>query len=173
MERKDLMRGVLLAGICLGVLVYNWGFLAWPMHRIMSLLVMAAVFSFAWFYELTMRDAPMGRVLAGVLAITGGAVVLWGALTLFTHPQSNDLAPLLPAGETLEAQGCVAPAGALTIAVGPDRIIGRGRGTFTPFKISGCSGPGFAVTPRGLVMDDFGYDGDGSVIFKIRHNLLT
>ncbi len=87
MERKDLMRGLLLAGICLGVLVYNWGFLAWPMHRIMALLMMAAVFSFAWFYELTMRDAPMGRVLAGVLAITGGAVVLWGALTL-VHPSA-------------------------------------------------------------------------------------
>jgi hypothetical protein len=171
-ERKDLVRGVVLAGICLGVLVHNWSFLAWQMHRIMSLLVMAAVFSFAWFYELTMRDAPMGRVLAGVLAIIGGAVVLWGVLTLFTHRLPNDSALLVPAGETLEAQGCYRPPGAVMVAVGPDRIIGRGRAAFTSFKISGCSGPSFTVTPQGLVVDDFGYDGDGSVIFKIRHNLF-
>src|SRR5215469_15032771 len=170
MARKDLLRGLVLSAICLGVLVHNWGFLAWPMHRIMALLVMTAVFSFAWFYELTMRDAPQGRVLAGVLIIMGGAGLLWLGLTLFTHPLPNDSAPLVPAGESLEAQSCVAPAGSLMVAVGADRIISRGRGPFTPLKISGCSGPAFTVTPQGLVLDDFGYDGDGSVIFKIRHN---
>lgn len=147
MERRDLVRGLVLAAICLGVLVYDWGFLAWPMHRGMALLVMTAVFSFAWFYELTMRDAPMGWVLAGVLAIMGGAVVLWLALTFFTHPLPNDSTPLVPAGGRLEAQGCTAPAGALMVAVGADRIVSRGRGAFTPFKISGCSGPSFTVTP--------------------------
>lgn len=172
MERRDLVRGAVLAGICLGVLVYDWGFLAWPMHRVMALLVMAAVFSFAWFYELTMRDAPMGQVLVGVLVIIGSAAFLWGALTLFTHPLPNSTAPLVAAGEALEAQGCYQPPGALMAAVGSDRIIGRGRSAFTPFKVSGCSGPSFIVTPQGLVIDDFGYDGDGSVIFKIRHNLF-
>jgi hypothetical protein len=171
MECRDLVRGLVLAGICLGVLVYNWGFLAWPMHRVMALMVMAAVFSFSWFYELTMRDAPMGRVLAGVLVIIGGALALWAGLTLFTHPLPNDSTPLAPAGETLEAQSCAAPPGGLMAAVGPDHIISRSRDAFTPFKVSGCSGPSFTVTPQGLVVDDFGYDGDGSVIFKIRHNL--
>src|SRR5690242_13717075 len=109
MERKDVVRGVVLAGICAGVLVYNWGFLAWPMHRAMALMVLAAVFSFAWFYELTMRDMDMGWVLAGVLAILGGVLALWLGLTLFVHPLPNDAAPLVPAGETLEAQSCAAP----------------------------------------------------------------
>jgi hypothetical protein len=172
MERRDLVRGLVLAAICLGVLVYDWGFLAWPMHRGMALLIMTAVFSFAWFYELTMRNAPMGWVLAGVLAIMGGAVVLWLVLTFFTHPLPNDSTPLASAGERLEAHGCTAPAGALMVAVGADRIVSRGRGAFTPLRISGCPGPSFTVTPAGLVMDDFGYDGDGSVIFKIRHNLF-
>ena len=81
MERKYLVRGVVLLGMCLGVLVYNWGYLAWPMHRVMALLVIATVFSFAWFYELSMRDAPMGWVLAGVLTIIGGTLALWLVMT--------------------------------------------------------------------------------------------
>jgi hypothetical protein len=172
MERKDLVRGAVVLGICLGVLVYNWGSLAWPMHRGMALLVMTAVFSLAWFYELTMRDAPIGRVLVGLLAIMGGAVVLWLALALFVHPLPNDSTPLLPASETMEVQSCAAPPGALTALVGADQIVGRSKGAFTPFKISSCPGPGFSATLQGLVVDDFGYDGDGSVIFKIRRNLF-
>lgn len=170
MERKDLVRGLALGTVCLGVLVYDWGFLAWPMHRTMALLVMAAVFSFAWFYEFTMRDAPIGQVLAGVLAILGGAAVLWLGLTLFTYPLANDSAALVPAGEELDAKSCATPPGGLAIAVGADRIISRGRGPFTPFKVSGCSGPTLTITPQGLAVQDFGYDGDGSVIFKISHN---
>jgi hypothetical protein len=172
MGREDLVRGAVLASICLGVLVYNWNYLAWPMHRTMALLVMATVFSFALFYELTMRDAPMEWVLAGILGIMGIAVTLWAALTLFTHPLPNDSTPLVPAREELDARSCTAPPGALTVAVGQDRIISRGKGAFVPFKVGGCSGPVFRVTPRGLMLDDFGYDGDGSVIFKIRHNLF-
>lgn len=172
MERKDLVRGVVLAAICLGVLAYNWNFLAWPMHRVMALTVLATVFSFAWFYELTMRDAPMEWVLAGVLAILGGAVLLWLGLTWLDRPLPNDAAALIPAGERLDAQGCAAPPGALTALVGPDRIVHAGRGAFTPFKVGGCAGPRLTVTPTGLVVDDFGYDGDGSVAFRIRHNLF-
>ena len=172
MERKDLVRGAVLAAICLGVLAYNWGYLAWPMHRVMALMVLAAVFSFAWFYEMTMRDQPMGRVLAGVLAVMGGAVVLWLCLTLFVRPLPNDTAPLVAAGETLDAGSCAAPPGALTAQVGADRIIGRGRGAFAPFRVSSCPGPSLSLTPKGLVVDDFGYDGDGSVAFRIRHNLF-
>ena len=167
-----MVRGLVLAAICLGVLAYDWRFLAWPMHRTMALLVMAAVFSFAWFYELTMRDAPIGRVLAGVLTIIGGAAVLWLGLTLFIHPLPNDSTPLVPAGEGLTAESCQVPSGALTVAVGAERVIGwSGRG-FVPFKAGGCPGPSFTVTPQGLTVDDFGYDGDGSVIFRIRHNLF-
>ena len=36
MERRDLVRGAVLAAICLGVLAYNWGFLAWPTVRARS-----------------------------------------------------------------------------------------------------------------------------------------
>ena len=172
MERKDLVRGLVLAAVCLGVLAYDWRFLAWPMHRTMALLVMAAVFSFCWFYELTVRDAPMGRVLTGVLAIIGGAAVLWLGLTLFIHPLPNDATPLIGAGESLEPQSCQMPPGALVVAAGADRIISRRGGVFSPLRFGGCSGPSFTVTPQGLVIDDFGYDGDGSVIFRIRHNLF-
>jgi hypothetical protein len=172
MERRDLVRGFVLAAICLGLLVYNWGFLAWPAHRVMALMVMAAVFSFAWFYELTMRDAPMGWVLTGVLTIIGGAVVLWAGLTLFARPLPDDAAPLMAAGDTLDMQGCAVPPRALTVAVGADRITSRGRGPFVPFTVSGCAGPSLVVTPQGLVVSDFGYDGDGSVAFTLRHNLF-
>jgi hypothetical protein len=141
------------------------------MHRVMALMVLAAVFSFAWFYEMTMRDQPMGRVLAGVLTAIGGAIVLWLGLTLFVHPLPNDATPLVPAGEAL-ANSCNTPPGALVAAVGADRIVTTGRGAFTPFKVSGCSGPILSLTPKGLVVDDFGYDGDGSVAFLIRHNLF-
>jgi len=172
MERRDVVRGVVLGGICLWVLVYDWDSLAWPVHRVMALLVMTAIFTFAWFYELTMRDAPMGRVLTGVLAIMGGAVVLWVGLTLFVRPLPDDAAPLVAAGETLDMEGCAAPPGALTVAVGADRITSRSGGAFVPFKVSSCSGPSLQVTPQGLVVNDFGYDGDGSVAFTLRHNLF-
>ena len=172
MERKDLLRGLVLAAICIGVLVYNWNFLAWPMHRVMALLVVAAVFSFCWFYELTMRDAPMGRVLAGVLVIMGGAVLLWLGLTLLVRPLPDDATPLVAAGESLDMQGCAVPPGALVAAACADRIISRSRTPFVPFKFAGCSGPSLRITPRGLVVDHVGYDGDGSVAFTLRHNLF-
>src|ERR1700722_6976172 len=152
MERRDLVRGFVLAVICLGVLVYNWGFLAWPAHRVMALMVMAAVFSLAWLYDLTMRDAAVGWVLAGVLTIIGGAVVLWAGLTLFARPLPDDAAHLMAAGDTLDMQGCAVPPRALTVAVGADRITSRGRGPFVPFTVSGWAGPSPVVTPQGLVV---------------------
>src|ERR1700743_3615374 len=106
MERETFVRGAVLASICLGVLIYNWDYLAWPMHRVMALLVMATVFSFAWFYELTMRDAPMEWVLAGIVSIMGFAAVLWVALTLLMHPLPNDIPPLVPAREALDTGRC-------------------------------------------------------------------
>lgn len=172
MMRENLLRGAVLAAICLGVLVYDWDSLAWPMHRVMALLVMTAVFSFCWFYELTMCDAPMGRVLAGVLVIMGGAVLSWLGLTLFVRPLPDDDAPLVAAGEVPDLQGCAVPPGTLVVAAGADRIISRSRAPFMPFKIAGCSGPNLRLTPRGLVVDDIGYDGDGSVAFTLRHNLF-
>jgi len=170
--RRDVLRGAVLATICLSVLVYDWNYLAWPMHRVMALLAMTTVFSFCWFYELTMHDAPMGRVLAGVLVIMGGAVLLWLGLTLLVHPLPDDDAPLIAAGESLDMQGCAAPPGTLTVAVGADRISGTGRGAFTPFKVGSCPGPSLSVTSRGLMVEDHGYDDDGNMAFKIRHNLF-
>jgi hypothetical protein len=38
--------------------------------------------------------------------------------------------------------------------------------------VSGCSGPSLSLTPQGLVVDDFGYDGDGSVAFTVTHNVF-
>ena len=172
MERKDLLRGFVLAAICAGVLTYDWGFLAWPMHRVMALMVMTAVFSFTWFYEMTMRDQPVGWVLTGVLAIIGGAVVLWAGLTLFARPLPNDATPLLAGAKAMDTQSCAVPPGTLTAVVGADRIISKGRGPFVPFEVAGCQGPSLTVTPKGLLVDDFGYDGDGSVAFRIRHNLF-
>jgi hypothetical protein len=102
----------------------------------------------------------------------GVAVLLWLGLTLLVRPLPDDAAPLIAAGETLDMQGCAVPPCALTVAVGADRISSQRRGAFVPFQVSSCSGPSLAVTPQGLVVNDVGYDGDGSVAFTLRHNLF-
>ena len=53
-----------IAIFCAGLLVYKWHFLLEPLHRAMTLMVLVTIISFAAFYELTMRDAPSGVVLA-------------------------------------------------------------------------------------------------------------
>jgi hypothetical protein len=170
---RALVRTLGIAGFCAGLLIYDWPFLLSPLHRAMTLAVLVVVISFAAFYELTVRDAPGGAVLAVILSVCGFAGALWLGLTLFYRPLPNDHAPLLPAGERT-AGLCPAPEGGMRILVGRDQLLTSGKGPVkglvTPFRIASCSAPSFRRDARGLMVTGFGYDGDGTVIWELRDN---
>jgi len=54
------------------------------------------------FYELTMRDVRMERVLDGVIGIMAPAAAAWIVLHFFVTPLSNDHVPLLAARQPLK-----------------------------------------------------------------------
>ena len=130
---RALVRTLAIVTFCAGLFVYDWHFILAPLHRDMTLLLLATVISFAAFYELTLRDAPSGAVLAVILAICGGAGALWLGLTLFYKPLANDHAPLLPAGDDVTGL-CPAPDGGMRILHGRDQLLTTGKGTVRPFR---------------------------------------
>src|SRR6202000_412266 len=90
---RVLLRTLGIAIFCAGLLIYNWHFLLEPLHRAMTLMMLATIVSFAAFYELTMRDAPSGVVLAVILSLCGGAGAVWVGPTLFFPALAQASAP--------------------------------------------------------------------------------
>jgi hypothetical protein len=164
------IRTLVILGGCLALLVHNWPFIEAPLHRLMALTVLATVLSFAAFYELSMRDASTGWVLVAVLGVIGAAAVIWLLFTLFYRPLPNDHAPLVAAGEPFAA--CSTQVGALEVELGKGAVIGR-TSSIQPFQVGSCPGPTLRRTPHGLLVNTFGYDDDGTVIFQVRDNQFT
>jgi hypothetical protein len=161
-----------IAIFCAGLLAYNWNFLLAPLHRTMALVLLATIVSFAAFYELTVRDAPGGVVLAVILSVCGSAAALWLGLTLFYRPLANDHAPLLPAGERL-AGLCDPPEGGMRILLGRDQLLASGKGPMAPFRIATCPAPSLRRSAAGLTVAGFGYDDDGTATWRLRDNELV
>jgi hypothetical protein len=170
MPDKEWMRTLVLAGVCLILPVYNWHYIIAPSHRAMTLLILSALLSGAVFYELTMRDASMEWVLAGILGVMGIATVAWIALLWFSAPLANDHTPLVAARDSSGITNCAVPPQALQIILGGTRAIGRGNGPFTAFRTGICAGPSVTRTPGGLLVSAFGYDDDGTLVYRLRNN---
>ncbi len=162
---------MVIAVFCVGLLVYDWHFILAPLHRPMTLLLLATVISFAAFYELTLRDAPGGALLTVILSVCSGVGALWLVLALFYTPLPNDNAPLLPGRGAVTS--CAAPRGALHILLGQDDVLARGKGPVTPFRVGTCPAPSVTRTATGLGITGFGYDDDGSMIYQLRDNRFT
>jgi hypothetical protein len=161
-----------IAIFCTGLLLYNWDFLLAPLHRTMAFVLLATIVSFAAFYELTVRDAPGGVVLAVILSVCGSAGALWLGLTLFYRPLANDHAPLLPAGERI-AGLCDPPEGGMRILLGRDQLLASGKGPVTPFRVATCPAPSVRRSAAGLTVAGFGYDDDGTATWRLRDNELV
>jgi hypothetical protein len=167
---KELLRTLVIAGICFGLPAYNWHYIMAPSHRAIALLTLSVVLSGAVFYELTVRDAPMEWVLAGISGVMAIAALAWIALYFLSKPLANDHTPLLAAQDSSVSTICSVPPGALQIIWGGTRALGIGNGPFTPFRLGVCVGPAAMRTPRGLLINAFGYDDDGTLIYRIRDN---
>jgi hypothetical protein len=170
MPSKETIRTCVLTGFCLILLVWNWHYLIAPLHRAMTLLLLCGVFSGVVFYELTMRDVPMEWVLAGIFGVVALAACFWFALYFFWTTLPNDQTPLVAARQSYAAGDCGASEKTLKIIVGGSSTTGSGNGPFTPFRVGVCSGPSVTRTLRGLMVNTFGYDSDGTVIYHIRNN---
>jgi len=169
---RALARALAILVFCVGMLIYNWHFVLEPMHRTMALPVLVTIVSFAAFYELSLRDVSSGAVLAAILALWGGAAALWLSLILFYRPLPNDHAPLRPAGDR-SAGVCAAPEGGMRVLLGRDELLMSGKGPMTPFRIGTCPGPSLRRGAAGLAVTGFGYDDDGTVIWRLRDNELV
>ena len=170
MPGKETIRTLVLTGFCLILLVWNWHYIIAPSHRAMALLVLCLVFSGVAFYELTIRDVSMEWVLAGIFGVVALTASSWIALYFFGTPLANDHTPLVAARQTGAAGGCGTSANVLQIIMGGTRATGSGNGPFTPLRVGVCPGPTVTRTPRGLMVNGFGYDDDGTVIYRIRDN---
>lgn len=170
MPRKETVRTLVLTGFCLILLAWNWHYIIAPSHRAMTLLVLCLVFSGAVFYELTIRDVAMEWVLASVIGVVAAAASSWIALYFFGTAIANDHTPLAAARQTAAAGGCGGLANAFQVIVGGTRAVGYGNGPFTPFRVGVCSGPTLTRTSRGLMVNAFGYDDDGTIVYRIQAN---
>jgi hypothetical protein len=94
----------------------------------------------------------------------------WIGLWLLMVPLANDHDPLLPARNTSAASGCPVPHGRLQVVLCDAHVFGSGTGPITPFRVGVCSGPTVTRTARGLLVNAFGYDDDGTVIYRLRDN---
>jgi hypothetical protein len=169
---RALLRTLLLAAFCVWLVVAHRHLLLSPLHRAMALAVMSTIISFIAFYELTVRDAPSGAVLAVILSVLGGAALLWLGLVLFYTPLPNDHAPLRPDRDHVSGL-CVPAQSGMRVLVGWDQLLAKGDGQFTPFRVADCPAPSLRRTAQGLMVSGFGYDGDGSVIWQLSDNRFT
>ncbi|RYI03213.1 MAG: hypothetical protein EON48_16075 [Acetobacteraceae bacterium] len=58
----------------------------------------------------------------------------------------------------------------LVMVFGKDGVIGKGNGPFTPVRIGTCPVLSFTRGPEGLMVNGFGYDSDGNVVWRIEKN---
>ncbi len=121
--------------------------------------------------ELSIRDISPDRLLIAVAGILVSSAVTWiGWRLLFPPPEPTG--PLIPAGEATPVNGCPAGPGDLVIVVGTDRVVAKGAGPHRPFMAHFCPGPILTRTPKGLMVDAFGYDWANDLVYMIRNNRL-
>ena len=58
----------------------------------------------------------------------------------------------------------------MRVLLGRDELLMSGKGPMTPFRIATCPGPSFRRSAAGLAVTGFGYDDDGTVIWRLRDN---
>lgn len=171
---RDMGRLARLLGFCLLALAIFHNSIVTPETRGVALLGFATVLGVAVGYELTARNMPVDAVLFIVMAIpalTGTGYALWKYF--FTPPEPHG--PLVAAGEPPLLLACREKPGPddLVMALGTNRVIGRGRGPFSPFLANACSAIKLTERDGGLVVEGFGYDWNNDIAYGIRDNRLA
>lgn len=144
-----------------------------PETRGVAILGFATALSVILGHELTVRNLPLDRVLFIVMAIpvvTGCGYILWKYLFVPPEPRG----PLIAAGEPSPPLACRETPGPddLVMVLGTNRVIGRGRGPFSPIQATDC--PAIKLTERdgGLIVDAYGFDSNNDVAYGVRDNRL-
>ena len=129
-------RDVLTALRILACIALLWAFVSGSVFlavRGQAIIAAATVFSILAAYELTIREAPQGWVLATVLFLQGS---IGGGYLVWLHFQPPEpTGPLIAAHDPSPPPGCNETPGPhdLLMAFGTDRVIGKGPGPFMPF----------------------------------------
>lgn len=170
---RGVKRFICLFLICLLVLAVFHNSIVTPETRGVAILGFATVLSVILGHELTVRNWPLNLVLSIVMAmplVTGSGYIVWKYL--FVPPQPRG--PLIPAGEPSPPLSCRDKPGPddLVMAFGTNRVIGRGRGPFSPIQATDC--PTIKLIPRdgGLIVEAFGTDSNNDIAYGVRDNRL-
>jgi hypothetical protein len=125
------------------------------------------------FYELSIRDIDQRHAFAAMMGITAVLIGGYGVWWLTRPPEPTGA--LWPANDPSPATSCPEKAGPHDLAMyfATDRVVGRGRGPFTPFIVDSC--PSLTLEPRGggLMVQAVGYDFEDSVAFTVRDNVYA
>lgn len=145
----------------------------WSSWRLLTLLTHASVFSGALYYELASRDARKQWTVIGMAAIWIATGFSWLLLNRIAPPNPHWSGALIAANDPMPRTPCGAPPpDGILILFGPDAVIARGNGPFTPVRIGTCPALTLTRTPDGLTIDAFGYDSDGNVVYRVAKNRL-
>ena len=171
--RREIWRLFWLLAVCLLVLAVFHNSIVTPETRGAALLGFATVLSVAIGYELTVRNLSMNLVLfivSMIPVLTGTGYLVWKHF--FTPPEPHG--PLVVAGEPSPPLACREKPGPddLVMAFGTNRVIGRGRGPFSPIQATDCSTIKLIERDGGLIVEAFGFDWNNDVAYGIRDNRL-
>jgi len=145
----------------------------WSSWRPLTLLTIASVFSGALYYELASRDARKPWTIIGLAAIWIATAIFWLTLSRFAPLNPRWSGALVAADDPTPQTLCGSPPpDGLLMLFGPDAIIARGDGPFTPVQVGTCPALTLKRTQDGLTIDAFGYDSDSNVVYRIADNRL-
>jgi hypothetical protein len=82
---------------------------------------------------------------------------------------------MIPAGEPSPSLSCREKPGPddLVMAFGTNRIIGRGRGPFSPIQATDCPTVKLIMRDGGLIVEAFGTDSNNDIAYGVRDNRLV
>lgn len=169
-DRDAILRPlkIIVCSILFVALVWHGLWIYW---RALTLLIIASAFSGALFYELASRDAPGQWTAIGLAAIWTLAGMSWLFLDRAYPLNPHWSGALVAADDPTPQTPCGAPPpDGLLMLFGPDAVLARGNGPFTPVRIGTCPALTIKRTSNGLMIDAFGYDSDGNVVYRIADN---
>jgi hypothetical protein len=157
-----------------GALLLFWAFLSGGSLLTIqgpAILAMATALSLLAAYELSIRDAPAGWVLGWVAGIIGAGAAGY-AVWLYTRPP-EPTGPLLAANDPMPPMTCrgTPAAGDLVMALGTDRMIGKGPGPFSPLTVDDCMVMSLRREKGGLMIRAFFYDWNNDIAFSVMDNV--
>ncbi len=168
-DRDALMRLAAIVVCCLLFVALVWQGL-WSSWRPLTLLTIASLFSAAVFYELASREASLAWTATSLAAIWTSAAISYLVLNAFDPPNPHWTGPLIAANEPMPLTACGGAKNSFLMEFGPQTIMAQGNGPFTPIQVGTCPALTLKRTAAGLMIDAFGYDSDGNVVYRIARN---